>query len=112
MVLASNFLKSAIYLRFIPLQRFALLAATIMFLFTAVEIFVLHPRLDDKTSQIESLNDQSDTQLQEEMRELRRQIRMVEAGNVALGLFLVYAFWHFEERKAKALAQILAGASR
>ena len=108
-VLASNFLKGAIYLRHIPFQRFALLAATIMFLFTAVEVFMLHPRLEDKASQIASLKDQSTTQLQDEVRELRRQLRVVEAGNVALGLFLVYAFRHFEERKQKALAQILSG---
>lgn len=107
-VLVSNFLKGAIYLRHIPFQRFALLAATIMFMFTVVEVFVLHPRLDDKASQIASLKDQPATRLQEEVRELRRQLKVVEAGNVALGLFLVYAFRHFEERKPQALLQILA----
>jgi uncharacterized membrane protein len=107
-VLASNFLKGAILGRFIPLQRYALLAATISLLFAGADVFLVRERLREKAEQVASLGDQPTDRLQVQIQELRRQMKVIEAVNVALGLFLVYAWRHFEERKSVGYARLLA----
>lgn len=108
-ILGSNFVKSAVYGRLVALQRYALLAATLLAIFTATATFGLRPAIRDKRAQIEEAGTGVIPRDHEMFRTMNRQAHVLGLVNLGLGLFLVYSWRHFEERKAAAVSRLLHG---
>ena len=108
-VLASNFVKVAVFGRLVTLQRYALLAATLLAIFTATATFGLRPAIRDKRAQIEAAGTGIIPRDHEMFHTMNRQAHMLGLVNLALGLFLVYSWRHFEERKTAAISRLLQG---
>jgi uncharacterized membrane protein len=106
-VLASNFSKAAIFIRHVPLLRGALLAASLMLVFTIGCTFTIEPRLAEKRAEIPSLNAIHGTPEMRQFDGLRRQYTVLAGANLMLGLFLVYSYRAFEERKLVLLARMI-----
>ena len=106
-VLVSNFLKMMTFGRVVRLQRIALLASSLMLAFTLSYTFVLRPRLQEQLADIETLAPTATTPEQKEYRRQRQQIEFLVGTNIALGLFMVYAYRNFEERRLLSVAKIL-----
>ncbi len=105
-VLASNFVKSVILGRAIRLQRYALLVATVMMLFTLVGAGLARPRIAEKRAEVRMATPGALPRDEERLRDLQRQWHWLGVSNLALGLFLVYAYRHFEEQKPLVLAKL------
>lgn len=108
-VLVSNFLKIVVFRGISDMHRFALLIAAAMLASTIMCASVVRPRIADKTDSLKALPPAErltspDAKL---LTELRRNYEGFMIGNLALGLFMVYAYRTFEERKLQAIARIL-----
>jgi hypothetical protein len=91
-----------------PLQRVALLVAAIMLMFSTTDYLVVKPRIEEKKSEIGSLNAPvtipKDRETFDTLCHEREVLMMV---TLAFGLFMVYSYRTFEERKLQAIARIL-----
>ncbi len=109
-VLASNFLKLMVFRGVAPLQRVALMISAMMILFTCASLFGIRPLLEDKRAAVGTLATAREKPMppeREAFDDLRRQQDFLLLLNCGLGLFLVYAYRAFEERKLQALARII-----
>lgn len=109
-VLISNFLKLMVFRGIAPLQRIALMISAMMILFTGTSLFAVRPALEDKRAALGTLAvapGHPETPERAEFEELRRQQEFLLFLNWGLGLFLVYSYRSFEERKLQALARII-----
>ncbi len=109
-VLLSNFLKVIVFRGMSRLQRVALMVSAIMLIFSCTGMFVLRPRLAEQRALLPTLVQDVSAEPSLAWREfeaLRRQQEALFGINWALGLFLVYAYRNFEERKLQALARII-----
>ena len=106
-VLASNFLKGAVLGNLSRLQRYALLASSLMLVLTLSYSLHLKPKIEDKLSEITAMTATATSRDQQKLEVTIRKYRILMGLNLALGLFMVYAYRSFEERKMAAVAQFL-----
>lgn len=109
-VLVSNFLKVAVFRAVSLIQRAALMVAAMTVIFTCAGMFMIRPQLQEKRAALTTLAAEpgrDQTPERREFEELRQQQDVLLAVNWGLGLFLVYAYRSFEERKLQALARII-----
>ena len=108
-VLASNFVKVMTFARVVRLQRVALLISALMLAFTVSYTYVLRPRMAEKLTEVRTLAPGAVSPEREEYRQLHQEVGFLIAANIGLGLFMVYAYRNFEERKLQSVARILRG---
>lgn len=106
-VLASNFVKVSILSRVWPLERVALLVSVIMLVFTMTYAYALRPKMNDRLSEIPTLAADQREAASTDYRKMHWQYTVLMRTNVVLGLFMVYAYRTFEEKKLQALASII-----
>lgn len=109
-VLVSNFLKVIVFRGMSRLERVALMVSAIMLIFACTGMFILRPRLHEQRAQLTTLAPDPTAEpspARQEFEALRHQQEALFGINWALGLFLVYAYRNFEERKLQALARII-----
>lgn len=106
-VLVSNFLKAALFGKTIPLQKGALLVASFMLVFCWTYTLNLRPRMEENLE----LAVTAGAKIQQpdaarRYTEFRKKYELLMTTNLLLGLFMVYSFRTFEERKLHSLAKI------
>lgn len=111
-ILASNFLKLVVFRGMAAIQRVALLVSAIMLIFAFTSTFVVQPRLEEKRGAVGTLVRPPTPEVppspeRREFDELRSQLEILLFSNWVLGIFMVYAYRTFEERKLQALARII-----
>lgn len=108
-VLASNFLKLIVFRGMNEMQRFAVLIAAIMVTITLFTTYQLRPVLDEKKAGIPTLSHPA-VNGADDVLKFEKMVGKYEAFlmfNLMLGLFMVYAYRTFEERKLQAITRIL-----
>lgn len=106
-VLASNYVKTALFRKVYPLQQLALMVAALMLVFALTCSVVLRPRIETKATEILSSQDAPKKREVQQLGELYREYRTLMTANFMLGLFLVYSYRAFEERKYHAIAKLI-----
>lgn len=104
-VLASNFVKLIVFRRMFELQRYAVLLAAIALTVTAFCVFHIRPELDRLHAAIpEGAIDGLELS---RFTRLHLQYLSLTKVNLVVGLFLIYAYRTFEERKLQSLIKVL-----
>lgn len=108
-VLASNFLKLVVFRGMNEMQRIAVLIAAMMLTITLFTSYQLRPLLDEKKAAIPSLTQPEPNAAEEvhKFEKLQGKYQAFLMFNLVLGLFMVYAYRSFEERKLQAITRIL-----
>jgi uncharacterized membrane protein len=109
-VLASNFMKVLLFRNAYTLQRIALLISAIMLLFTVYNTHKLRPLIDEKYTEIAAMTEPNAKLHRGKLDKLVQRQKVLLAVNLVMGLFLVYSYRTFEDRKMQALAGLIKGA--
>lgn len=105
-VMVSNFLKTALFGKTVRLQKAALLVASLMLVFTWTNTLTLRPRMEDNLELAAVGGKIQQPDAARRYSDYRDKYQLVMTSNLVLGLFMVYAFRSFEERKLQSLAKI------
>ncbi len=106
-IVASNFMKVLVFGRLLHLQRVALMVSTIMFFLMLTYTSVLWPRIEEKRKEVAALNEINRSKEAKKLSEYENDFVNLMGMNFLCGLFMVYAYRAFEERKLQALAKVL-----
>jgi hypothetical protein len=108
-VLASNFLKQVVFRGLNEMQRVAVLIATVLLIFTMFTSYQLRPMLEERRGSIPTLNQPAPNSADDivKFNKVRSKYEVFLTINLVLGLFMVYAYRSFEERKLQAITKIL-----
>jgi uncharacterized membrane protein len=108
-VLISSVMKMVVFRGLNELQRVAVLVAAIMLTVALFSNFQLRPLIEEKRAGFPTLNHGSGSPADEIVRfdKLRGNYETFMKLNLVLGLFMLYAYRSFEERKLQAITKIL-----
>jgi uncharacterized membrane protein len=106
-VIASNFFKVLVFGRFLTLQRAALMFSAIMCFLMITYSTILWPRIEEQRKETAVATPANRPAELKKLDELERDYINLMGANLICGLFLVYAYRAFEERKLQALAKVL-----
>ncbi len=107
-VLASNFMKLLVFRSMFELQRYAVLLAAIALTLTLFCVFQLQPELHTLHGAVAPGGQGPELT---KFNRLHTQFLSLLKVNLGLGLFLVYAYRTFEERKLQSLVKVLKAPS-
>ncbi|MGI8907336.1 MAG: DUF4149 domain-containing protein [Candidatus Sumerlaeaceae bacterium] len=108
-VLVSNFLKLVVFRGLNEMQRIAVMISAVMLTIAVFSAFQIRPLLDEKRAAFPSLNQPAPSTTEEiaAFQKMRTRYEVFLKGNLLLGLFMLYAYRSFEERKLQAITKIL-----
>lgn len=98
-ILASNFVKVMLVKRAVLLQKLALMISALMLVLALAYGARVRPALTEAVSELGSGS--SPPSAHDKLRRLRAEYEILIATNLVLGLFLVYAYGTYEDRKAQ-----------
>ena len=108
-VLASNFLKLVVFRGMNEMQRVAVMISAVMLTVAVFSTYQVRPMIEEKRGSIPTLNHPNVNSADEILKfeKMRSRFEVFMMGNLVLGLFMVYAYRTFEERKLQAITKIL-----